>query len=397
MVIGNTRYWHTGLVLLTVWLLVGCATPPQTTNFTPPPLRGHENKVQIPEVDVLAVSPEMEAFLQRYVLDYSNMHTRATLLMNAVSGNGVLGFEYDDAFTVTATEAFDARAGNCIGFANMLVALAREAGLKAEYQEVFRRPEWSTREETVLLVKHINVILESMNFAYVMDVSGIRINPNARRRIISDDYAKALYLNNLGADALIANDLPTAWAYLTKAIETEPKLTDSWVNLGVVLGRNEQLQDAAKAYRNALAIDANDNAALSNLYEVYLALGDLESAAQLEDKVERYRQRHPYYLLALSKESLVENRFGEAVELLQRAVRKYTKDHQLYFALANAQYLSGDTEAAALSLLRARELAPENMIAYYDRPLDELAPEALAKARADALAEARIQENRESY
>jgi Flp pilus assembly protein TadD len=353
-------------------------------------------QVEVADTDVLAISPDMEAFLERYVLDYANTHTRATLLMNAVSGNGVLGFEYDDAFTVTASEAFEARAGNCIGFANMLVALAREAGLKAEYQEVFRRPEWSTREETVLLVKHINVVLHTTNLTYVMDVSGIRINPNARRRIISDSYAKALYLNNLGADALIRGDLPTAWAYLARAIETEPTLTDSWVNLGVVLGRNEQLQDAAKAYRNALAIDQYDNAALSNLYEIYIAMGDLNSAAQIENKVESYRQKNPYYLLALSQEALVENNFGEAVEFLQRAVRKNKTDHQLYSALANAQYLAGDTEAAALSLLKARELAPENMISHYDRPLDELAAEALVAARAEALAEARKQAARAS-
>ena len=316
--------------------------------------------------------------------------------MNAVSGNGVLGFEYDDAFTLTAEQAFDARVGNCVGFANMLVALAREAGLKAEYQEVFRRPEWSTREDTVLLVKHVNVLLHTTSLTYVMDVSGIRINPNARRRVISDDYAEALYLNNLGADALIRNDLPTAWAYLAKAIETEPELTDSWVNLGVVLGRNEQLHDAAKAYRNALALDQYDNAALSNLYEIYIAMGDLDSAAQLENRVERYRQKNPYYLLALSKEALVGNEFDEAVELLQRAVRKYKKDHQLYFALAIAQYLSGSIESAATSLLQARELAPENLVAYYDRPLDELAQESLEKARAEALADANKQASREA-
>jgi tetratricopeptide (TPR) repeat protein len=277
-----------------------------------------------------------------------------------------------------------------------LVALARRVGLKAEFQEVFRRPEWSTREETVLLVKHINVVLESPGYTYVMDVSGIRINPNARKRIIPDSYANALYLNNIGAEALIKNDLPTAYAYMAKAIETEPMLTDSWVNIGVVLGRNEQLHDAARALQKALEIDPSEYAALSNLYEVYIALGDMGSAAQLEDKVERYRQKNPYYLLALSEEALLEGRYEESVKLMQRAIRKNPSDHQLYFALAKSQYLSGATEAAASSLLRARGLAPQNMITYYDRPLDELVEEAVAQDKAEALAEAQAIENRDS-
>lgn len=317
----------------------------------------------------------MDEFLERYILRYSNMNTRLTLLMDAVSANGVLGFSYNDGLTLTSAEAFDFRAGNCIGFANMLIALARRAGLKAEYQEVLRKPEWYTREDTVLLVKHINVVLAHAGGTYVMDVSGIRFNSNMRRRVIKDNYAKALYFNNIGAESLIKNDLPTAYGYMVKAIKTEPLLTDSWVNMGVVLGRNEQLDDAALALRRALEIDSYEYSAASNLYEVYIAQGDMESAAELEDKVERYRQNNPYYLLQLSEEALVESRYEESIKLLQKAIRKKNNDHMLHFALAKIQYLSGETEAAERALSRAREVAPANMMVYYDRPLGELIAE----------------------
>jgi tetratricopeptide (TPR) repeat protein len=369
----------TRVALLAGLLILSACAYQQPTDLQaaikPAPLRPAGNVVQITDVDVLEVSPAMEEFLERYVLEYSNKHTRATLLMNAVSANGVLGFDYQDSYTLTSVDAFDSRAGNCLGFANMLIALARKAGLKANYQEVFRRPQWSSRDETVLLVKHINVVLESPGYTYVMDVSGVRINPNARRRIIGDSYAKALYLNNIGVDSLIKDDLPTAHAYMAKAIETEPRLTDSWVNMGVVLGRNEQLNDAASSLRKALLIDPTEYAALSNLYEVYIAMEDVEAAAQIEDRVERYRQKNPYYLLQLSEEALERNRFEDSTKLLQRALRINKNDHQLHFAMAKTLYLSGETEAAGLSLLRARELAAGSMIAYYDRPLNELIEE----------------------
>ena len=362
------------LLLAGMLLLAACASQ-QISNLEPPPLLHAGPEVQVADVDVLAVSPAMEEFLERYILPYPNRHTRLTLLTNAVSTNGVLGFVYDDGLTLTSAEAFDTHAGNCIGFANMLVALARRAGLNAEYQEVFRQPEWYSREDTVLLVKHINVVLESAGYTYVMDVSGVRFSPNVRRRIINDDYAKALYLNNIGAESLIKNDLPTAYAYMAKAIKTEPVLADSWVNMGVVLGRNEQLDDAAFALRTALEIDSYEYAAASNLYEVYIAQGDLESAAQLEDKVEKYRRNNPYYLLQLSEEALVENRYEESIKLLQKAIKKKNNDHMLHFAMAKTQYLSGETEAAESSLSLARELAPENKLTYYDRPLGELVAE----------------------
>jgi hypothetical protein len=47
--------------------------------------------------------------------------------------------------------------------------------------------------------------------------------------------------------------------------------------------------------------------------------------------------------------------------------------------MAKTQYLSGETEAAQDSLLRARELAPESMLTHYHRPLDELIAEQAAE------------------
>jgi tetratricopeptide (TPR) repeat protein len=292
--------------------------------------------------------------------------------MNSVVSSGVLGFDYDEALTLTASEAFERRTGNCIGFANMMIALARRAGLQASYQEVIRRPEWSSREDTILLIKHINVIVESPRYTYVLDVSGVKINPNMRRRVIGDNYAKALYLNNIGAVALLENDLPTAHAYLSSAIKVEPLITDPWVNMGVVFGRNEQLPDAVIAYNRALDIDASERAAMSNLYEVYLEQQDLESAENLQAKVEKYRRNNPYYLLKLSDEALEQARFEESLSLLKKAIRKKKNDHQLHFALAKTQYLSGEIAAAEGSLVRARELAPENMLGYYGQSLDQL-------------------------
>ncbi len=352
-------------------MLGACATQ-QPANVTPPPLQNYGPEIQVADVDVLAVSPAMEKFLDRYILKYSDKNTRLHLLVSSITPNGALGFGYDESLTLTATEAFDSHAGNCIGFSNMMIALARRAGLKAHYQEVIRRPEWASREDTVLVIKHINVVIESPGRAYVVDISGVKFKPNMRQLIIKDNYAKALYLNNIGAEALLDNNLPTAHAYLSKAIETEPWITDPWVNLGVVFGRNEQLNDAEFALQRALEIDRSEYAAMSNLYEVYIAQEDLESAENLQAKVDKYRNTNPYYLLRLSDEALEQARFEESISLLQRAIRKKNNDHMLYFALAKTQYLSGETAAAEDSLVRARALAPANLMAYYARPLDEL-------------------------
>jgi len=135
------------------------------------------------------------------------------------------------------------------------------------------------------------------------------------------------------------------------------------------------LDDAVFAFNHALQIDSNEYSALSNLYEVYVAQEDFESAANLESRVERYRSKNPYYLLKLSDEALELDQYEESISLLQRAIKKKDNDHKLHFALAKTQYLSGELAEAESSLLRARELAPEDMVVYYDRPLRELVSE----------------------
>ena len=353
-------------------MISACATV-QTERITPPPLLNAGPLVQVEDVDVLEVSPEMEAFLERYILKYGNSRTKLDLLVRSVMVSGNLGFEYDENRTMTASEAFRTRSGNCVAYSNMIIALARRAGLDARYQEVFLRPVWSDHlEETVLLVKHVNVVVKSGYTSWTVDVSGVEIHPTDRRRLVDDSYAKALYLNNIAVESLLKNDLPTAYAYILKAIEASSEVTDPWVNLGVVYGRNDQLDDAEMAFQQALRIDPNEFSAMSNLYEVYLEQGKIEQAVELESRVERYRRNNPYYLLRLSDEALELGQYEESISLLKKAIRKKENDHKLYFALAKTQYLSGELTKAEGSLTRARELAPENMIAYYERPLDEL-------------------------
>ena len=112
--------------------------------------------------------------------------------------------------------------------------------------------------------------------------------------------------------------------------------------------------------------------------------------------MERYRQRNPYYLLQLSEEALLEDDYQESLRLLRSAIRKKDNDHLLYFALAKTQYLSGDLEEANNSFEHAREIAPPNMAVYYNRPLNELVAEAVATARAEALAETEARIDSES-
>ena len=366
---GRERVSLTALLLAAALTLSACATlRPVTVSL--PALQNSEAVVQIPDVDVLAVSPAMEEFLDQYVVSYRNLDTRLDLLTLAVVENGVLGFDYNDARTSTAEQTFSSRSGNCISHANMLIALARRAGLDAHYQEVVIQPEWSSRENTLLISKHVNVVVTSPRNSFQVDVSGTEASRHTRRKILSDRDAKAMYFNNLGAAALIENDLATAYAFMVKAIDTAPQVADSWINLGVVFSRNQQFAEAEMSLKTALQIDPYEYSAMNNLYAIYVTQEKLDAAKKWKKRVENYRRKNPYYLLMLSEKALEQSQFEESTKLLKRAIRKKENDHRLHFALAKTQFLAGNKTAADSSLLRARELAPKGL--DYTLPPDQL-------------------------
>jgi tetratricopeptide (TPR) repeat protein len=69
--------------------------------------------------------------------------------------------------------------------------------------------------------------------------------------------AKALALNQSGAEAAAAGDLSTAEARLLLAIEYNPSFTEAWVNLGLVELKRGNLEQASKHFRRARDLNAD--------------------------------------------------------------------------------------------------------------------------------------------
>ncbi len=270
----------------------------------------------------------------------------------------LLNFDYDPTLTLTASDTFKRRSGNCLSFSNMFVAMAREAGLKAWFQEVKVPPDWTNVNDTLLVSMHVNAVVQDARSEYVVDVTGAKRSEWVRIRKLSDAEAEAQYYNNHGANALVKNDLARAFAYFVKAIRIAPDTSYIWSNLGVVYNRNGQIEDAKQAYYAALEIKPAETVALNNLHTIYVEEGDLVRAEKVRSRVERHRRKNPYYLHHFSAQAVEEQRYEAAIKLLNRAIKMNGTVYQFHYALARSLFLSGDNKAAQRSLDRAIQLAP---------------------------------------
>jgi tetratricopeptide (TPR) repeat protein len=355
---GVSRRLALPQVCLCLWigLLPAACTAPTLRVQDVPPLAG-QLVPEIHDAALLGVSPEMQQFTDVHARSGTNQAARAWMLAYASLDPYLLDFEYDPLVTLPADEAFRARRGNCLTFSNMFVAMARAAGLNAWYQEVRVPPKWSAVNETLLVSKHVNAVVEEHGQRFVIDVSRRKSTSGEQTRRLSDREAAAQYYNNLGVDALVAGNLPLAYAHFAKALETLPGQAYLWSNLGVVLRRNGQNADAILAYSMALEDEHDHAVALNNLYSLYSELGNLEAAARLERRVESNRRKNPYYLHHLAELANEERRWSDAIELLDRAIDIDPNEYRFYYTLAQAQFHAGQVDTARASLDRARELA----------------------------------------
>jgi tetratricopeptide (TPR) repeat protein len=358
--------------MLVTTLVCACATAPIHDPGDITPLQG--SAVPDPDFDDLSeVTPEMAAFMDLYVPSSMPIRERTWQLAYLAIDPYVVGFKYDPALTLPPAETFRQRRGNCLSFSLMLVAMARYAGVSARFQEVALEPEYSSINDTFVNSRHINVQLGRGQEVYVIDVSGEVFNERMRTRSVSDQEAAAQYYNNLGVEGLLDGDLPRAFARFRQALLTDPGIAYVWSNLGVVYNRNRQVADAEAAYRRAMSTRLGDDIAANNLYVIYQQEGRAADAAKLENRVERHRQRNPYYLAMLASEALESQKYEDAISLLKRSIKIQAEEYRFHGALAQAQYLAGDYEKALSSLDTARALAPETAAAELQSlPLSDL-------------------------
>jgi Flp pilus assembly protein TadD len=347
-------------------LLAGA--PLEVGEPTPPVVDGSE---------VLAVSPAMAAFVAERVDRRASDSIRFQQLAFAIINEASFGLEHDEA-TRTAAETFRLRRGNCLSFSSLFVALAREAGLKAGFQEVDIPPNWTMQNDAYILNRHVNVWIDLGPFGlHSVDFNVYDFRTGYERRPISDTRAVAHYFNNKGVAAMQAGDVAAALAYYRRAIlDNDGDFAPAWTNLGILYMRGGHADHAEAAFLQALAADRDHEVAMSNLVSLYDHQGDAERAEMYRREVARHRNQNPYYRFHLAREAFYARDFEGAISHLKFAVRRRRNEDQFCFLLGLSYLQLGDEKAARRWLERAERLAAtESLKRSYSDKIDLLMAE----------------------
>ncbi len=366
------------LLIATTLLLAagGCASLPEEVGVPrPEEIAAAKDRLRGPveEFDMLGITPEMRTFVDEVVPGYGFGEERLSRLFIALNDPEQLDIQYDAGASLTAAGVFEERRANCLAFAALFITLAREAGFNASFQEVDTPPTWLRSEDVLLRYLHVNtsVALPGRR-RYVAEFREDRFDEHMLRRLITDEHALALHFNNVGVEHLVKNDLRRAGAYFVHAVETYPKLSIGWTNLGVVHRRTNRIDLAEISYRQALAIDPRSYSTMNNLAAIYEDRGKPELAARLRDMAWHERRKNPYYHYIRAQQAYSEADFESARGHLKSAIRRYGREHRFHHLMALTLRELGDEKKARESMTLAVENASkESDKARYQAMLDE--------------------------
>ncbi|SDJ68221.1 tetratricopeptide repeat protein [Microbulbifer yueqingensis] len=311
---------------------------------------------ELPERDLLALSPGMRDYLAT-VAPQARPALRLAALVRDFGNNG-FQVSYHAGSTLTASETWHQQRGNCLAFTLMMVAMTRELGAAAYFNEVDIPPVWdSAEEQTFVVYRHINMVSESRLGRRVVDFNLEAYDPVYDQRRLTDRQAFAQYYSNRGIELMQAGDHGAAFRHLRKAIDLQPGSSDLWSNLGALYSRAGHVSEAEQSYQQALALDSAHLVAISNLERLYRVSGRTGLADAYAKRARHHRAHNPYFLYYQARSAYEDGNYADAEKQLKRALRQHEDDHRFHFLMGLTSFRLGDVKSSREHFTQAFLLA----------------------------------------
>jgi len=187
--------------------------------------------------ELLGLDDGMRLFVSEQLAPIEDPARRLRKLSDLLLASPEYALEYHGEITLTARELFARRAGNCLSFTALVVALARESGLDAAFEDVPVVPSWHRAGTAFVVERHVNALVRIAERRFVLDFRRPDTALYSGARVIPDANATAQYYGNLGVERFTDGDFAGAYRQFERGLTVDPTAALLWINLGVVFVR----------------------------------------------------------------------------------------------------------------------------------------------------------------
>src|SRR5882762_5762655 len=348
-------------------LLAACVHTP----VAPPPARLFSDHLfsapseRISAEDVFALSDAMRRYLETDMAGPLMNKGLNKGLLDALYAKNQLRLEYDAATTRNASQAFEARSGNCLSLVIMTAALAKELGLSVEYHSAFVEPSWSRVGGMYFVSGHVNLTLGgkwigaraayatgellTIDFLPAQELRGLRT------WVIPEQTILAMYMNNRAAEALARGQLNDAYWWGRTAIGQDPAFLSAYNTLGVIYLRHGDWPQAERVLGYVLEREPANAQALSNLALALEKQGRVAESSVLHRRLARIEPYPAFYFFDRGLAAMRLGDFKAARDLFAREVDRDPYYHEFQFWLGAANLKLGNLDEARKHLGLAME------------------------------------------
>ena len=164
-------------------------------------------------------------------------------------------------------------------------------------------------------------------------------------------------------DYIVLGDYADADKWLTKMLEWTPNDSDGWYNLGRTKYNENRFAEAIIAFQQCLKLDPRNVKAEDNLGLSFAGLGRNEEAAAAYRQAIAWQAqslgRNPHPYIDLGSLLIDENRPRDAVTLLLQAIEIDARDSKAHELLGKAYTRLEEFPKAQVELEKAVELSPQ--------------------------------------
>jgi Flp pilus assembly protein TadD len=315
------------------------------------------------EQDVFMLDHEMLTLVNEKLKNSYSPKKKANLLLESIFSEDHIALSYASNANMTAREAFHSKTANCMSLTIMAYALAKEAGLVVDFQQVEIPEYWIRNGQYNLLTGHINLLIKTkdrLNKTTIYGSNTLQIDfdpyvlkESFSKKVIKKNTVLAMFYNNKGGQALVEDNYIIAYQYFKAATQADKLFSAAWGNLAVLYKLTDNDPIAEATYRHAIALEQDNYTALANLAILLrknLAIGE---ANTIEHKLQAKRNDNPYYHAVLADEAYYNQNYQQAVIHYKKAIKLNNKIHELYFGLAKVYYQMNRIPAAKKAIKKA--------------------------------------------
>lgn len=311
----------------------------------------------------LRVSPQLRAVLREKVGYAGTEKSRLLKLVRFLQDADGLAFRYQTQSSLSAEGAFVARRGDCVSYANLLVALARTLDVAVRYVRITELPVTWEAGGRFFESSHMAVALgreAAWDQAVIVDFGNVHTSPwrFSLYDDVPDDQAFVLFQNNVAVQRLLAGDVETAEHILRFLHQRAPAIPEVPNNLALVLLQRGRDREALDLLEAAVEQFPRFRPLFANAVQAARRIGDEALASTLEARGRELLEDEPAWNFNEGMRSYHARAYSTAALRFEKALSADPNNVRLLAWSARAHLAAGNLRRGLEQVERIRSGPP---------------------------------------